>query len=341
MPRLASFLLYLALLSQTACAPVNPAPASVSRGSAQVATSSVRALPTTYLADRFALAPVTIAGDTLILYTDTGGGANMLFAEAVTRLALHDSAIMLGADTVRLVALPDFRPSASIPSPQPEPPFGAKLILTQADAGDRLARAGFLGRTWFAGRVWRLDYPRHTLSQLSAPRVSGDQPEHRVPIGFQTDSAGHRTTNFPRIRVEIDGDSLDLLFDTGATVTLTDSALAQLADGGPRVRGTSFIAKNIFDRWTSRHPNWRVIPRAEHLPRGDQREMPMIEVPSISVGGYVAGPVWFTMRPDPNFHDFMSKWMDKRIEGALGGSALRYFRIDLDYPNAAAWFEKP
>jgi hypothetical protein len=32
---------------------------------------------------------------------------------------------------------------------------------------------------------------------------------------------------------------------------------------------------------------------------------------------------------------------DKQVEGALGGSALRYFRVTVDYPNAAAAFERP
>ena len=46
-----------------------------------------------------------------------------------------------------------------------------------------------------------------------------------------------------------------------------------------------------------------------------------IEVSRIVVGGYTVGPVWFTRRADKNFHEYMSQWMDKRIEGALGGVA--------------------
>lgn len=66
----------------------------------------------------------------------------------------------------------------------------------------------------------------------------------------------------------------------------------------------------------------------------------MIEVPEISVAGYTVGPVWFTRRPDKNFHEYMSQWMDKRVEGALGGNALYHFRITIDYPRAVAVFEK-
>jgi hypothetical protein len=53
-----------------------------------------------------------------------------------------------------------------------------------------------------------------------------------------------------------------------------------------------------------------------------------------------SGPVWFTRRPDPNFHQFMSQFMDRQVEGALGGSALKFFRVTVDYPRAVAVFER-
>jgi hypothetical protein len=49
--------------------------------------------------------------------------------------------------------------------------------------------------------------------------------------------------------------------------------------------------------------------------------------------------VWFTIRPDRAFTQFMSQWMDQPVVGALGGSALQYFRVIADYPNARATFE--
>ncbi len=62
----------------------------------------------------------------------------------------------------------------------------------------------------------------------------------------------------------------------------------------------------------------------------------LIDVPALSLGGHTIGPVWFTRRADTNFHDYISQWMDRRVDGALGGSALRYFTITLDYLNAVA-----
>jgi hypothetical protein len=100
------------------------------------------------------------------------------------------------------------------------------------------------------------------------------------------------------------------------------------------VRATSFITANVFEKWRKRHPEWRVIEGAEK--RSGEA---IIEVPKIVVGGYTVGPVWFTRRADRNFHEYMSQWMDKRIEGALGGNALCHFRVSVDYPRAFAVFE--
>lgn len=62
----------------------------------------------------------------------------------------------------------------------------------------------------------------------------------------------------------------------------------------------------------------------------------MIRVAEIRVGSQNIGPVWFTVRPDQSFHDFMSQYMDEPVEGALGGSAWKYATLILDYPRARA-----
>ncbi len=293
-------------------------------------------LPARFVADRVTVAPVLASGDTLLLYTDTGGGANMLWPATVDRLKLPVEVRAMGRDTARIVTLPPMSDAARIPLPNPVPPFQQSFLVFASPFDDPMSRDGFLGRTWFADRVWIFDYPAGTLS-LAPNRPRPAAPgAHAVPLGFQTDSAsGARTTHFPRIRVEIDGDSLDLLFDTGASVVLTDSARARFP--GPAVRGTSFITDSVFERWRARHPDWTVIPNADRTIAG----MPMIEVPLVSIGGHRVGPVWFTVRPERNFRVGMSRWMDRRIDGAIGGSALRYLRVTVDYPNAVAEFERP
>lgn len=300
------------------------------------AGADAQSLPVRYAAARYFLAPVTTAGDTVVFYTDTGGGANMIWPRTVDRLGLEPDWTKAGKDSVRTVPFPTFRAEASIPAPAVRSFVGRRVLLVYDPPGKFVSADGFLGRLWFAERVWEFDYPGRSLSLLETYRPSSDGEAHRIPLGFQTDTAGERTTHFPRIAVEIAGDSLDLLFDTGATVTLTDSALRVVDDGRAAERGASFITRSVYEQWRERHPDWRSIEGADQ-----HFDAPLIEVPRMSIAGHSVGPVWFTVRPDPNFRQTMSKWMDREIDGALGGSGLRFFRVIVDYPNATALFIQP
>lgn len=290
------------------------------------------ALPVKYDEHRFYVQPVTKDGVTLNFFTDTGGGL-FLFSDVVERLKLsvQKSETKAAPD---MVMLPDFKPDNAVPAPLDN---GGQLYITPAASRNPMSQdwSGMLGQQWFAGRTWTFDYPNRQLLL----RADGDLPKqkdaHRIALGFQTKSSGARAANFPRIQVSIDGEPIDLLFDTGASTALTDNALAALNDKRPAVRATSFITARIFEQWRKKHPQWRVVENTE---KGSGQAM--IEVPQISVAGYAVGPVWFTRRADKNFHEYMSQWMDKTVEGALGGNALHYFRITVDYPRAVAVFEK-
>jgi hypothetical protein len=319
-----------AIVSLTGRAP--PAQAQVS----PITPSSPQVVPVRYDEHRYIVAPVTEAGDTLYLYTDTGADLNVLFPAAVERLGLVRDSLIRGNHTLRFTTLPSFRPEASIPFRSSHPEMD-RAILVVDSISFAAGTDGLLGREWFAGRVWTFDYPRHQLLLRSAGDLPPHSTKHRVALGFQTDSAGRPTVNFPRIRVLIDGDSLDLLFDTGAMTALTDSAHAALADRRPARRATSFVVQSVFDRWRRRHPQWEVIEGADQL--GDTT-FPMIKVPDVEVGGFRVGPAWFTARPDQNFVRF-SQWMDRPIVGALGGSALQYLQVTIDYPGSVAVFVRP
>lgn len=298
-------------------------------------------LPARYDEGRWFVRPVREAGDTLDLYTDSGGG--FLF---VTRERLGPGAALTFAergptgDSLFTAAWPAFRPGAAIPTPlgisAPRVTTAAAAVFRQM-SGPLPVRDGFLGSGWFAGRRWVFDYPARTLAVLRPDAAPTPLGGATVPLGFRNGPgvppAKGKAPWFPRIRVAVDGDSLDLLFDTGATTRLTDSAVAAVGDGRPASRAASFIVRTVFDGWHRRHPAWRVVARAEAGSGAD-----MIEVPAVAVGGLAVGPVWFTARADRNFTAYMSQWMDRPIVGALGGSALRYFRVDVDYPNRRATF---
>jgi hypothetical protein len=167
-------------------------------------------------------------------------------------------------------------------------------------------------------------------------------PEHRVDLAFRTDTAGRRIDHSPAFGIAIDGDSLDVILDTGATVWLTPDALARVGDRGPAERGTSLIWKQTFEKWRAQHPDWRVIDSADVLTK-----QAMIEVPTVSIGGYDVGPVWFMAfvnggnRPPTPTYPPNTPTNRKAIMGTIGGSALRNFSIVLDYPRATAEFRRP
>jgi hypothetical protein len=77
--------------------------------------SPPQGVPVRYDEHRYIVAPVTEAGDTLYLYTDTGADLNVLFPGAIQRLGLVRDSLIRGKDTLRFTTLPSFRPEASIP----------------------------------------------------------------------------------------------------------------------------------------------------------------------------------------------------------------------------------
>lgn len=321
-------------------------PTRIARPADALATTPI---PVRYDEHRWVLRPVTTAGDTLDIYTDTGGEPVFIAHDAFPRGGVPFTFVDTTArgDSVFTAPWPPFRADAAIPAPLGGASPGRFRSTTRAafTAGyaprpPHPGRDGLIGSDWFAGRVWRFDYPGRTLSLLPAETPAaplGPAPSGgvTVPLGFK-EAPPAEAPNYPRLTVVVDGEPLDLLFDTGAYTVLTDSVRQVIGDGRPASRAASFIARSVFDRWHTRHPAWRVVPHAE---AGSGQDM--IEVPAVAIGGLSAGPVWFTARSDRAFHDFMSQWMDRRVEGALGGSGLRYYRVTVDYPRRRATFDVP
>lgn len=291
------------------------------------AATGPTALPAKFEADLVRVTPETRDGKTITFYTDSGGGLFLTDA-AVKRLGLRTEAQKGQGDqpAMDVVHLPAFKPGAAIPPPLAND--GRIGVMPAAMAAKNgFTEDGMLGEAWFGGRVWTWDYPARRLV-LEGSDWKPDAAATRVPIGLRKGE-----TNFPRISIRIDGETFDVLLDTGAMTTLKPEALAKLGDQGPARRATSMIVDSRFNAWRSRHPDWRVIEGAQ-----DKSNAAMIEVPAVEIGGASVGPVWFTWRPDKNFHDYMSGMMDGRVEGAIGGNALAHFAMTVDYPGAAAYF---
>ncbi|MBB5208657.1 hypothetical protein [Chiayiivirga flava] len=294
-------------------------------------------LPATLESGRFFVAPVTADGrGPLKLFTDTGGGYFLGEAGARALGIEFDEGAAPDPDAPPvLVRWPVWSRNAWIPVSRAN---GDTVPLQRGAlpaAAAHLAN-GMLGAPWFGGRCWEFDYVAGTLRLLpdgALPRVDA---AHRINLGFLKNDAGQHASHFPRITVRVGEEELDLLFDTGASTRVEPAALGVIADGQPAERATSFLIDSIAQRWRKAHPDWRYVEAAE-----TGTGLAMLEVPQMVFAGHTVGPVWFTLRPDANFRTWMAQWMDKPLDGALGGNALAGLRVTVDYASETATFERP
>jgi hypothetical protein len=300
-----------------------------------VASVAAQDLPAQFEHDRIHLTVTAPDRSSVRFYTDSGGGWNAIGKTAFERLRLRAVGQVDGpGGKLDVVEFPAWVAHAGVPVPAADEPWLEGRLAVVPDQ-EMLGDDGFLGTRWFAGRVWKIDYPRQSFSVL--PKFTPAAEDRPLALGFPTDENGKRELDFPRVEIVVDGKPIDVLLDTGATATLTEaSAAAFQLKPGTRI-GTSFVGKSIFEEWRKVHPSWRVVEAADTLMG---HVFPMIEVPEVSLAGVRFGPVWFTLRPDANF-ERMSDSMDKQIHGAIGGSGLKYLRIVLDHPGAMAYVQKP
>ncbi|MGN7724520.1 hypothetical protein ACTJIL_01705 [Luteimonas sp. 22616] len=284
-------------------------------------------LPARMQHHRFFIDAQAPSGQVLHLFTDTGGGMNLTTSGA-DKLGIAYEA-KPGEQLAGTTPWPRYA-GAGIPPPKSAPPDMTLPILSPQQG---LTFDGMLGASWFGGRTWEWDYRAGTLRQLPDGQLPKADPAHVVKLGFQRGDDGGHTTHFPRIPARVDGEELQFLFDTGATFRLDEAAAARLGDAAVRERAGNFITQEVMQRWRERHPDWPTIDKGD-------AGMAMIQVPAVEVAGYRTGPAWFSARPDAAFHEYMAQWMDRPVDGALGGEAFRGFRITVDYPAETAVFEQ-
>lgn len=298
---------------------------------------SAEIIPTLYDQDRFIALPVIPDGEAMRLLTDTGGGV-FIFDDAALRHKLSVNGVELADYKGMAATWPEFEPGKGVPTPKTE---GDVIPIAPGPVRMRLSWLtkdidGILGQGWFQDRVWTYNFPDQKLIYHEDGKASWSEGAHKLEMGFRKNSQGVRIMSYPRIEVTISGKTYDVLLATGASVALKSDALNLIDAGGASIRAVSLISHSILEGWKKDHPDWKVLPNAE-----EGSGEPMILVPEVSIAGFTVRNVWFLQRPDSNFVDRFSDWTDKPVVGAIGGNALRGFRMVLDYPNAVAWIEKP
>ena len=317
-------------------------------GASAVASATIgqetRVIPTRYVADRFIATPVLPRGDTASIFLDTGSSTFLMepFLPWL-EVSLADSVTNARGAKVPTAPFPTFRSDRSLPPLLPSPLLGTRIVVQRVDihaqnnflAWIAPSTQGQLGSDWFDGRIWTFDYPgRRLLLHSSTPSGSGRE----VPLYFNTDSAGRRAGHTAYIDVVVDGDTLTMIFDTGASIWLSAPALDKIRDGGPAERSTTHVWEWQFEKWRARQTDWPVIEKASLY-----RDITLIRVPGVSVAGYPLGPAWLSVWPGtaqpPSPAPNAPAWV-KRFAGTLGGSLLRNFVVTVDYPRGIARFTK-
>lgn len=234
----------------------------------------------------------------------------------------------------RVMNFPRFIASSYIPPPSQH--YWGNGGLIEVDS-TMISEDGFLGARWFADKVWKINYGKQSFYYYPVGSIPDTSGFSETSVNFQVNAKRKRTMNFARIAVKIDNRLLDMLFDTGATIELTADATKVFGVAQGTKIGGSYIIHSIFEKWRTLHPDWRIIDFGDSV-TGQRHSM--IEVPAISIGNLSVGPVWFAVRPDRTFEEWMSSMMDAPIVGAIGGSGLKYFEMILDYPNSKFYFKR-
>jgi hypothetical protein len=289
-------------------------------------------LPSKFENNLIYLQPQLNDGTRMTFFTDTGGGWNAISKELSDKYQWPLENRQTENGLISVTDMPSFNNEAYIPLAGLNNWWAGKLQVVPKDTLSKTKNTdGTLGGRWHAEKVIDFNYPEKSIAVL--PSAPNAEDFSKVLLGFQKDQTGNYTMAFPRLDISVEGNTIPMLLDTGASAWPSEKALSQLNLAGDQV-ATSFIIASIFDHWVDTYPEWTVINDACQLSK-----QPMIRVPRVKIANRVVGPVWFTRRADHNFHQYMSSMMDKPIDGALGGSALKYIRIIVDYPNELALVE--
>lgn len=142
------------------------------------------------------------------------------------------------------------------------------------------------------------------------------------PKGTALPMPVHPRSGFPRTEIEVDGKTLGLLLDTGASFTMVSEVLL----------------KSLGEA----HPDWPRHPGAygEAATLGGMTLETMF-IPGGRWGTNQLSEFGIVSQRQGTFESYMSKMMTAPIVGSLAGNVLKRFRVDLDYPNGKLYLSGP
>jgi hypothetical protein len=182
--------------------------------------------------------------------------------------------------------------------------FASDQLEVSATGGGATA---FLPSAFLRQFTATFDYPNGRLN-LEAPGTPW-QADHIIPASV------HAESGFPRIELNIGGEVLGFLLDTGAPY--------------------SMISEAVYHHWNAKHPAWPTTTGAHGYAQMTGHPFEgaahMIRVPEATLGPVSVLNLGFVTRPEGTFEQYMSAWMTAPIVGALAGNLLRHLKVVIDY----------
>lgn len=260
------------------------------------ATAALHAsdLPAVLRGGRLFAIPKTPDGREFRCWLDTDG-SGFVFDDVVRKYHLPTDG--------KSAHLPAFRAASSIPAPSRD---GGVLTIHVRSADERAEPIlqdfeAQLGGSWFADRIWHLDFRKGALALLGSPLRAA---QATAPLTMKK--------IYPRVELEIAGKGMPASFDIAASVA-EGSAVSS-------VRATSFVKNETFAQWLDANPTWAT--------RGIGRGILGITVPVVRLGSSQFSNVEFTTRPD----DDVFEGDDVTVK--LGANAYAGRVVTLDYTTA-------
>lgn len=297
-------------------------------------------LPSILIDSRFYIKIPVRKGDTILAFCNTGGGFSAIYQSAIHDFHL-DSRILeatIGDKKIKYILAKDVIGNPIIPAPhlstEYQPAIAQPIFETPVDPFFEayIKHQAYIGQYFFIDHSWTFDYPNGKI-YINTPLSPDGAYKNMQHVGFKKDGAGRKIAGLPSIKIEVDGQELDVLFDTGSSLLLSKSAQAELNTDKKTIAG-SFIAKSVFDKWHKQHPDWRIIEK------GDITGAALIQVPAITVGATTTGPEWFAMREDSDWPADMITSANTKVQGTVGGGLLKDYKVIIDYNSELAAFEK-
>lgn len=215
-------------------------------------------------------------------------------------------------------------------------PIHVRFRDIDLDVNPRIETSADEGKSLFAGMVVEANLPASVLDQYD---VLLDYGKETLTIGARgtLPHAGVRipcevnaNTGLISVHVEIDNQSYAFAIDAGSAYTWVDQTVAK--------------------RWIKAHPRWGrgVGAVGDANMNGSLPELngTILRLPSIHLGALVLDQVGALAvsagwdKVSPRLFEWYSRKAPEPVAGFIGGNVLRQFRLEIDYPNSATYWER-